>query len=185
MFNATNWLTDSHIGRVEAGKNSKTHSRTLVSGAGNFPDQVLNSCVYSTPYEGLRPADVFLRCPVSQSTSVSEPMFNATNWLTDSHIGRVETGKIGRPVPELCIWWTISQSCLRLLRSLDPLRGVEACRRVSQVSRFHNLLVCSSQCLMQPTGWLIHISDELRLGKIVRPIPERLYLGRAIFLIRS
>ena len=114
---------------------------------------------------------------VSQSTSVSEPMFNATYWLTDSHIGRVETGKIVRPVPELCIWWAISQPCLRLLRSLDPFRGVEACRRVSQVSRFHNLLVCPSRCLMQPTDWLIHISDELRLGKVVRPIPELLYLG--------
>jgi len=47
--------------------------------------------------------------------------FNLTDWRTDSHIGRVEAGKMVRPVPELCIWWAISQSCLGLLRSLGPL----------------------------------------------------------------
>ena len=28
-----------------------------------------------------------------------------------------------RPVPEICIWWAISQSCLGLLCSLGPLQG--------------------------------------------------------------
>ena len=69
--------------------------------------------------QGPGPADLFAGFAVSQSTSVSEPMppFNLTNWRTDSHIRRVEAGKMVRPVPELCIWWAISLLCLGLLRS--------------------------------------------------------------------
>ena len=76
------------------------------------------------------PADLFAGFAVSQSTSVSEPMppFNLTNWRTDSHIRRVEAGKMVRPVPELCIWWAISLLCLGLLRSdvltTEPLSSV-------------------------------------------------------------
>ena len=69
--------------------------------------------------QGPGPADLFSGFAVSQSTSVSEPMppFNLTNWRTDSHIRRVEAGKMVRPVPELCIWRAISLLCLGLLRS--------------------------------------------------------------------
>ena len=69
--------------------------------------------------QGPGPADLFSGFAVSQSTSVSEPMppFNLTNWRTDSHIRRVEAGKMVRPVPELCIWWAISLLCLGLVRS--------------------------------------------------------------------
>ena len=80
--------------------------------------------------QGPGPADLFSGFAVSQSTSVSEPMppFNLTNWRTDSHIRRVEAGKMVRPVPELCIWWAISLLCLWLLRSdvltPEPLSSV-------------------------------------------------------------
>ena len=101
------------------------------------------------PLQGPGPADLFSGFAVSQSTSVSEPMppmskrckcslhrffhkivssLNMTDWRTDSHIGRVEAGKMVRPVPELCIWWAISLLCLGLLRSdvltIEPLSSV-------------------------------------------------------------
>ena len=49
------------------------------------------------------------------------PSLNLTYWQSDSHIGRVEAGKMVRSVAELCLWWAISKSCLGLLRSLGPI----------------------------------------------------------------
>ena len=101
------------------------------------------------PLQGPGPADLFSCFAVAQSTSVSEPMppmskrckcsfsdfftrffrrWILTDWRTDSHIGRVEAGKMARPVAELCIWWAISVLCLGLLRSdvlsTEPLSSV-------------------------------------------------------------
>ena len=58
-----------------------------------------------------------------------------------------------RPVPELCIWWAISQSCLRLLRLLDRGQGLQTC---SGVSRFHILIVTPSRyhISFHLTDWL-------------------------------
>ena len=94
------------------------------------------------PLQGPGPADLFSGFAVAQSTSVSEPMppmskrckcslhrffhkifpsLDLTYWQSDSHIGRVEAGKMVRSVAELCLWWAISKSCLGLLRSLGPI----------------------------------------------------------------
>ena len=146
------------------------------------------------PLQGPRPADLFSGFAVSQSTSVSEPMppmskrckcslhrffhkifpsLNLTFWRSDSHIGRVEAGKMVRSVAELCLWWAISKSCHGLLRSLGPMyRFQKMCAWKRCKCSFHRSFrkIFSSINL---TNLLTYSNiGRVEVGKMVRPVPE-------------
>ena len=148
------------------------------------------------PLQVPEPADLFSGFAVAQSTSVSEPMppmimskrrkcsfhqcfhksfpsLNLTYWRSDSHIGRVEAGKMVRSVAELCLWWAISKSCNGRLRSLGPIYR-------SQKMRAWKRCKCSFHRSFRKIFSSINLTDLLtdsnigrvEAGKMVRPVPE-------------
>ena len=110
-LNLTYWRSDSYIGRVEAG---------LWWAISKSCHGLLRSLGPMYRFEKMC---AWKRCKFSFHRSFRKifSSINLTNLLTDSNIGRVEAGNMVRPVPELCLWWATSQSCLGLLPSLGPM----------------------------------------------------------------
>ena len=120
-LNLTYGRSDSHMGLVEAGKMVTSVAELCLWWA------ISKSChglLRSLgPMYRLQKMCIWKRCKCSFQRFFDKifSSIHLTNLLTDSNIGRVEAGKMVRPVTELCLWWATFQSCLGLLPSLGPM----------------------------------------------------------------